>query len=85
MSGRKRNGVLVVWPGGAYDFVLDGVTEKPGSTRGWVTVYGLVVQPAGGKHRVVRGFYARRTDYGYEMMPANRDPVEIWKTTAGRI
>lgn len=78
----------IIWPGGPHDFVLEeaAVTGNHEDRRmvGWVYVRGCVVEPAGGPWARSQAFLARRTDYGYELMPANRDPIAIWEATKGR-
>ena len=80
-----RDGVLVIWPNGPYDFVLDAARViEAGTHPGWVVLEGFVVEPEGPGHQLRRSFYVRRIDAGYELMPANRDAAAIQAATLKR-
>ena len=60
--------VTIRWPGGDYDFVIEFsyAEELP---DGWLVLHGLVVEPVGIEHRMVRGFQVRRVGDDFALLP----------------
>lgn len=67
---KKDELVLIKWPGGLYDFVIQFQYAEVVGPGDWVILHGLVVQPEGVQHRWTRGFYVRPVPDGYTLYPA---------------
>lgn len=65
--------IVVCWPGGPYDFVLEFYEEppdRPAPSPGWQYIRGVQVHPQGLGYGWMRTFYVRPVSPGmYELMP----------------
>lgn len=72
MTGLPARGerVTIVWPNGPYDFEIqfERVKTDVPAAPGWVTLYGLVVQPADGQHGW-QSFYVHLVDGQWSLLP----------------
>lgn len=70
---KRDERILIRWPGGPYDFVIEFESVEPVLAKGWegwVSIRGFVVEPQGLRHQMTRSFYCHPVDGGYEMIPA---------------
>jgi len=68
---RPDERITIRWPGGPHDYVIEFEKAEPlDAIRGWLYLYGLVVQPSAPQFRTRRGFYCRPVgDREYTMLP----------------
>lgn len=66
---KRGERLLIKWPGGLYDFVIEFEYAEPVGAGGWRVLHGLVVEPDGPQHRQLRGFYVRPVPDGYTLLP----------------
>ncbi len=81
----RSTDVLVVWPHGLHHYIVRDVRicADKRCRPGWMYFQAVVISPDRGPYPRRQEFLGRRTDYGFELMPANRDPVAIWTATRG--